>query len=66
VTPVEEKQMIQDWLDHPAWDVVRSEMLLEIETMVYKMIHEEEDSKQLKADIRARQAFLNKLQKYNG
>lgn len=59
-----EKQMFQDWLAHPAWDILRDELIQEIEVMTQKLI--DTDDVNLRAEIKTRQAFLNKLMKYNG
>lgn len=63
---VDKKKMVLDWLEHPAWEVIKTELVQEIDAMTQKLIDADGESLQLKADIRAKQALLNKIQKYNG
>lgn len=66
MTLAQRKQMVQDWLDHPAWELIKNELLTETDALIQKMIDDNGEALQIRADIRARQSLLNKLEKYDG
>lgn len=60
----DKKKAVQDWLEHTGWEIIRDEINQEIESMTQKLI--DTGDEKLRFEVKARQEFLNKIQKYNG
>ncbi len=59
----DKKKAVRDWLDHAGWEIIKGEIIQEIDTMTQKLI---DGDLEMRFAIKARQELLNKIQKYNG